>query len=63
MSNQSIYDSFRKAYPEFVYERYGYDVQSDGLHIVFTFRIGDSFVFTPSTSLTTSLTPWCSTSE
>ena len=48
MSNQSIYDSFRKAYPEFVYERYGYDVQSDGLHIVFTFRIGDSFVFTPS---------------
>ena len=48
MSNQSIYDSFRKAYPEFVYERYGYDVQSDGLHIVFTFRMGDSFVFTPS---------------
>lgn len=46
MSNQSIYDSFRKAYPEFVYERYVYDVQSDGLHIVFTFRIG-RYLFTP----------------
>lgn len=47
MSNQTKYDSFRQTYPEFVYERYTYDVQSDGLHIVFTFRIGNH-VFTPT---------------
>lgn len=41
MSNQTKYDAFRKTYDEFVYESYTYDVQSDGLHIVFTFRIGN----------------------
>ena len=41
MSNQTKYISFRQTYPEFVYESYRYDVQSDGLHIVFTFRIGN----------------------
>ena len=40
MSNQTKYNSFRKTYPEFVYEDYRYDVQSDGLHIVFDFRVG-----------------------
>ena len=48
MSNQTKYDSFRKTYPEFVYESYEYDVQSDGLHIVFTFRIGDDICFHPT---------------
>ncbi len=48
MSNQTKYDAFRQTYPEFVYECYQYDVQSDGLHIVFTFRIGDSILFTPT---------------
>ena len=48
MSNQTKYDAFRQTYPEFVYECYQYDVQSDGLHIVFTFRIGDSILFTPA---------------
>ncbi|MBO4599902.1 MAG: hypothetical protein J5641_04100 [Bacteroidales bacterium] len=42
MSNQTKYNSFRKTYPEFVYESYRYDVQADGLHIVFTFRIGEN---------------------
>ena len=48
MFGQTKYDSFRRTYPEFVYDCYHYDVQSDGLHIVFTFRIGDSILFTPS---------------
>ena len=48
MSNQTKYDAFRQTYPEFVYECYQYDVQSDGLHIVFTFRIGDSILFSPT---------------
>ena len=48
MSNQTKYDSFRKTYPEFVYENYRYDVQPDGLHIVFTFRIGDDICFHPT---------------
>ena len=47
MSNLAKYNSFRETYPEFVYESYLYDVQSDGLHIVFTFRIGD-YVFNPT---------------
>ena len=48
MSNQTKYDSFRKTFPEFVYEDYRYDVQSDGLHIVFTFRMGDNICFQPT---------------
>ena len=48
MSNQTKYNTFRQTYPKFVYESYQYDVQSDGLHIVFTFRISDDIVFTPT---------------
>ena len=48
MSNQRKYETFRRTYPKFVYECYQYDVQSDGLHIVFTFRIGDSILFAPT---------------
>ena len=29
MSNQTKYDTFRQTFPEFVYEKYGYDVQPD----------------------------------
>ena len=32
----------------FVYESYQYDVQPDGLHIVFSFRIGDTLFFRPT---------------
>ena len=48
MFGQTKYESFRRTYPEFVYDCYHYDVQSDGLHIVFTFRIGDNILFTPT---------------
>ncbi len=48
MSHQTQYNAYRKTYPEFVYDSYRYDVQSDGLHIVFTFRIGSDIVFSPS---------------
>lgn len=48
MSNQTKYNSFRQTYPEFVYDGYQYDVQPDGLHIVFTFRIGDEITFAPT---------------
>ena len=51
MSNQSLYDTLRQTYPEFVYESYRYDVQSDGLHIVFTFRIGADILFQPDAFL------------
>ena len=53
MSNQTKYDSFRKTFPEFVYESYRYDVQPDGLHIVFTFRIGDDICFQPTAFIPT----------
>ena len=46
MSNQAKYNSLRQTYPEFVYESYQYDVQPDGLHIVFDFRISE-FLFHP----------------
>lgn len=48
MSNQTKYDAFRQTFPKFVYESYQYDVQPDGLHIVFTFRIADDIVFRPT---------------
>lgn len=47
MSNQTKYDTFRETYPEFVYDSYKYDVQPDGLHIVFSFHIGDNINFSP----------------
>ena len=48
MSNQTKYNSFRRTYPEMVYAGYEYGVQPDGLHIVFTFRIGEDIVFSPT---------------
>ena len=53
MSNQTKYDTFRQTYPEFVYEKYGYDVQPDGLHIVFKFRIGEDICFQPTAYIPT----------
>lgn len=55
MSNQSKYNAFRQTHPVFAFEGYEYDVQPDGLHIVFHFDIGgvDSFhptAFIPSRS-------------
>lgn len=48
MSNQAKYDNFRKTFPTFVFESYQYDVQPDGLHIVFSFRIGKDIHFAPT---------------
>ena len=39
MSRQADYNAFREMYPEFIYESYDYDVQPDGLHIAFSFRM------------------------
>lgn len=46
MSNHELYAHLRQTYPSFVYETYQYNVQPDGLHIAFSFRIGDHH-FTP----------------
>ena len=46
MTQEEKYESLRKAYPEFAYESYKYNVQPDGLHIMFSFRIGEHR-FTP----------------
>lgn len=35
-------------FPEFVYDSFQYDVQSDGLHISFCFRLGDKIMFRPT---------------
>lgn len=48
MSNQTKYNTFRQTNPEFVYESYQYDVQPDGLHIVFLFRVGNDIEFAPT---------------
>lgn len=48
MSNQSKYNTFRQTFPEFVYERYEYNVQPDGLHIMFSFRLDAERCFHPS---------------
>ena len=51
MSNQTKYNDFRETYPTFVYEAYRYDVQPDGLHIVFSFRIGSDILFQPTATI------------
>ncbi|MBR1792336.1 MAG: hypothetical protein IJ764_01665 [Bacteroidales bacterium] len=48
MSCQKKYNLFRQTFPEFVFENYRYDVQPDGLHITFRFRLNDSLVFEPA---------------
>ena len=48
MSYQQKYNTFRLTFPEFVYESYHYDVQSDGLHIAFRFRLNDNLIFEPT---------------
>ena len=35
-------------FPEFIYESFHYDVQSDGLHISFCFRLNDKLAFEPT---------------
>lgn len=47
MANQKKYNTFRQTFPRFVYESYRYDVQPDGLHISFVFRLNDQLVFEP----------------
>ena len=39
MWRQGEYEAFRRMYPEFIYDSYKYDVQPEGLHITFCFRI------------------------
>ena len=49
--HQKKYNTYRKTFPEFVFENYQYDVQPDGLHISFLFRIngsGQSIIYQPS---------------
>lgn len=41
MSSQEKYLSLRKAFPRFVFESYKYNVQPDGLHIMFSFQMGE----------------------
>lgn len=39
MSPSEKYNSFRKIYSRFVFENFQYDVQTDGLHIAFCYRL------------------------
>lgn len=48
MKNQKKYNTFRLTFPEFVYENYHYDVQPDGLHIGFLFKLNDQLQFRPT---------------
>lgn len=48
MSRQRTYNTFRGMFPEFVYESFQYDVQADGLHIAFSFRLNEKLCFRPS---------------
>ena len=48
MSKQKSYNLYRMMFPEFIYESFQYDVQSDGLHIAFCFRLNESICFEPT---------------
>ena len=52
MSKGDAFNTYRQRYSEFVYDSYQYDVQSDGLHIAFCFRIGE-LVFRPTAFIPT----------
>ncbi len=47
MSYQKKFNIFRLTFPELVYESHSYDVQPNGLHILFKFRLNESIVFQP----------------
>lgn len=42
MHRQKAFNTFRQTYPRFDFEGFSYDVQPDGLHIVFSFSAVDS---------------------
>lgn len=48
MNNQGKYNNYRKYFDALVYESYNYDVQSDGLHIAFCFRLTEKRCFRPT---------------
>lgn len=48
MSKQRSYNTFRQMFPEFVYESFCYDLQDDGLHLSFLFRLNDKISFEPT---------------
>lgn len=48
MSNFEKYSHFRSTFPEMTYDEFSYDVQPDGLHIAFLFRIGEKVDFRPT---------------
>ena len=48
MSNQRKYNTFRQMFPRMVYESFEHDVQPDGLHIEFCFRLSDKIAFRPT---------------
>lgn len=50
MANYNIdkYNNYRRTFEELTYESYTYDVQPDGLHIAFLFRIGEKVEFRPT---------------
>lgn len=48
MKNQRKYNTLRQTFPEFVYDSYHYDVQPDGLHIGFLFKLNDQLQFRPT---------------
>lgn len=48
LKNQKKYHTLRATFPTMVYESFLYDVQPDGLHIVFSFRLGEQLVFHPT---------------
>ncbi|MBP5516191.1 MAG: UDP-N-acetylmuramoyl-L-alanine--D-glutamate ligase [Bacteroidales bacterium] len=48
MSRQKNYNTYRQMFPVFIYESFQYDVQPDGLHIAFCFRLNDALAFRPT---------------
>ena len=48
MSKQRTFNTYRLTFPEFIYDSYQYDVQPQGLHISFCFRLGPQITFRPT---------------
>lgn len=57
MNRQKTFNTYRATYPVFVYEGFRYEVQSDGLHIAFAFRVEDCSGAHPLTFAPTAWVP------
>lgn len=49
--NQTIFENLRQRYPQFIYEKYSFEISDNQINMQFYFRIGDDIRFAPKMKL------------